>query len=684
MDDTRNFALIGHAGDGKTTLGDAVLATAGAIPAAGDVKDGTSVLNHLPEERDGHTATISTHLFGFDWQGHGITLVDTPGDPNFAGDGMIALQALDGAVLVVGASEGAKVGTSKMMAVADEAGVAAVAFLSKMDQERADFDAALDSLTALDRRPVALCLPIGAGDAFEGYVDLLHQKAYGPSGEIATPDAMADLVEAKRLELVEAAAECDDELLERYLDEGALGEEELRKGLLAGVRSRQLLPVLCGSGATGLGADAVLRAATELLPSPAERGEWSARDLDGHDELTVKPDADAPLTAVVFKTIIDRYAGTLSVLRVVSGRLSPDSSVLNATTGEKTRVGKLMRMQGEKHGEVAIAGPGDVVAVAKLKGAHTGHVLTAEKGGLRLDSLRVPQGALAYAIEPKHKGDDDKVHQGLGRIVEEDPTLHLGREASTGEFLLTGLGELHIRTAVKKLQRLFDVEVELTTPKVPYRETIQRSVEHIEGKLKKQSGGKGMFGVCYLSVEPRERGEGIEFVDEIVGGAIPRGLIPAVEKGILEACESGPLAGYPVVDVRVRCVDGKHHSVDSNEMAFKLAGSFGFKAAVEQAKPMLLEPVVQVEVQTPDDHVGDVMGDLSSRRGRVQSTEARGHATTISASVPMAEMLEYASVLTSLTQGQGAFEMHVSHYDPAPAHVQQKVVAEARASGGAE
>ena len=680
MDNTRNFALIGHAGDGKTSLGEAVLVAAGVVPQAGDVNKGTSVLNTFPEERDGHTATISSHLFGFDWEGKRITLIDTPGDPNFAGDGQVALQALDSAVLVVSAAEGAKVGTTKMMRTADEAGVAAIAIVSKMDAERADYASALESLSVLERRPIALAIPIGEAEAFRGTIDLLHQKAYDATGEIAIPETLAEEVEARRLELVEAAAECDDELLERYLDEGELSEAQLRAGLLIGVRSGQLLPVICGSSALGIGGDSVLRAVDELLPSPAERGEWRAHGLESEDELTVKPDPNVPLTAVVFKTIIDRYAGTLSVLRIVSGTLTSDSSVLNATTGEKTRIGKLLRMQGEKHAEAGTAGPGDIVAIAKLKGCHTGHVFTAEKNGLRLEAPRIPQGALAYAIEPKSKGDDDKVHQGLGRLVEEDPTLHLGREASTGQFLLTGMGELHIRTAIKKLKRLFDVEVELTTPMVPYRETIQRRVENVEGKLKKQSGGKGMFGVCYLTLEPRERGEGLEFVDEIVGGAIPRGLIPAVEKGILEACEAGPLAGYPVVDVRARCIDGKHHSVDSNEMAFKLAGSFAFKSGMEQAKPILLEPVMQVEVTTPDDHVGDVMGDLSSRRGRVQSTEAKGNNTTISASVPMAEMLEYSSVLTSLTQGQGAFEMSLSHYDPAPAHVQQKVIAEAQAS----
>jgi elongation factor G len=354
--------------------------------------------------------------------------------------------------------------------------------------------------------------------------------------------------------------------------------------------------------------------------------------------------------------------------------------VLDATRDSKERLGKLLLLKGEEHEDVPEAGPGDLVAVAKLKSVKTGDALMAEKGGLRLPEIAIPQGVISYAIQAKSKGDEDKVHSALGRLVEEDPTLHLGREASTGEFLLTGMGELHIRITVQKLQRMFGVEVELRTPKVPYRETITRRAENIEGKLKKQTGGKGMFGVCYLTVEPRPRGEGIEFVNEVVGGSIPRNLIPAVEKGVYEACVQGPLAGYPVVDLRVRCIDGKFHSVDSNEMAFKLAGSFGFKNAVEQAKPTLLEPIMNVETSAPADYVGDIMGDVSSRRGRVQASQAQGSSAVVQAQVPMAEMLEYASSLTSMTGGQGEFTMEFSHYEETPAQVREKIIAEANAT----
>jgi len=669
--DIRNFALIGHSHDGKTSLAEALLHAAGATHEIGRVDEGTSHLDTLPEEKEGHNRhTISSAVFGFEHEGKRLTLVDTPGDPNFQGDGQIALSGLDGAVLVLSAAGGAKVGTDRMSRLASEAGAVCIAFVNGMDREHADFDAAVESLRKLGLNPVPLTLPVGSADAFRGVVDLLDRK-----------DAPAELREAAdhaHQQLVESAAECDDSLLEKYLEEGEISEDEALAGLVKGVHGGQILPVLCGAATAEIGAPLLLRAIERLLPSPADRGPWRAAPLEGEGELELPPEADAPFSALVLKTAIDRYSGTLSLLRVVSGTLRADGAVLDATTGERVRTGKLLRPKGAEHEELGEALPGQIVAVAKLKDVRTGHALTAEKGGARLPELPIPEGVLSYAISAKSKGDEDKVHASLGRLVEEDPTLRLTREASTGEFLLTGMGELHIRTTAQKLRRMFDVEVELKTPKVPYRETVTRKVENIEGKLKKQTGGKGMFGVCYLTVEPMERGSGFEFVDEIVGGAIPRALIPAVEKGVLETIEAGgPLAGYPVVDVRVRCIDGKHHSVDSNEMAFKLAGSFGFKTALEAARPTLLEPIMTIEVTAPDEAVGDVMGDLSSRRGRVQSSEARGNATVIAATVPMAEILEYQSVLTSITGGQGAFQMEFAHYDEAPAQVREKVVAEA-------
>jgi len=676
--DTYCFALVGHAGDGKTSLGEAILHASGARSALGRVADGTSCLNYLPEERERHH-TISSSVYAFDWGDRHLTLVDTPGDTNFQAEGRIALHALDGAVLVLSAAGGAKVGTQRMAAAARALGMPMLAFVAGIDREHADFEAAVASLRGLELSPAVLTLPLGTESQARGVIDLLQMRALGPGGESEIPAELAEAAQAARETLTEAVAECDDALLEKYLESGELAEEDLVRGLVAGTRDGRLVPVLCGSGPGELGIAPLLSALVNLLPSAEARGAWSARDPAGA-EIRVEPSPDGPFAAVIFKTIIDRYAGTLSVMRVVSGRLVPDSALLDATADHRERVGKLLLLRGEEHVDIPEAGPGDILAVAKLKSAHTGHVLTGEKGGIRLAEIPIPQGVISYAIQPKLKAEEDKVYSSLGRLVEEDPTLHLGREASTGEFLLSGMGELHVRTTVGKLQRLFGVEVELKRPKVPYRETVRGRAEKVEGKLKKQTGGKGMFGVCYLTVEPKPRGDGVEFVDEIVGGSIPRNLIPAVEKGVLEACHAGPLAGYPVVDIRIRCVDGKHHAVDSNEMAFKLAGSFGFKAAVEKAHPTLLEPVMKVEIVVPSEFVGDILGDLSARRGRVQSSEGRGTAQVIQAQVPMAEMLEYASTLTSLTGGQGEFHMEFSHYDEAPAQVREKVIAEASAA----
>jgi len=675
---TRCFALIGHAGDGKTSLGEAILHAAGAVPTLGKVDDGTSVLNYLPEEKDGHIASISAHTYAFDWDGHHLTLVDTPGDKNFQGDGLVALQALDGAVLVLSAVDGIKAGSQKMLSAARDANAAVLAFVNGVDRERADFRAAIDSMSELGITPVVVALPMGEHEALSGVIDLLHMKAVTPSGDAEIPAEYADEAASRREALIEAVAESDDELLEKYLEDGELSEEAMQRGLVEAAKSGKLLPVLCGSATAELGVELLLRDLVALLPSPIERGAWSGVTVESGEETQIAPEVDAPVSAVVFKTILDRYAGTLSVLRVVSGTLKPDTALLNASKGDKVRVGKLLLLRGDKHDDASEAGPGDVVAIAKLKDAHTGNVLTSEKGGVQLRELDIPQGVISYAIEAVTQKDEDKVFTSLHRLCEEDPSLHVGREATTGEFLLTGMGELHIRTTVKKLTRMFDVSIHLKTPKVPYRETVTRSVQHVEGKLKKQTGGAGMFAVCYLDVEPRPRASGFEFEDKIVGGAIPRNLIPAVEKGVVESLQRGPLAGYPIVDIKVRVVDGKFHSVDSNEMAFKLAGSFGLKAAVEQAKPVLLEPFMKAEISVPDECVGDIMGDISSRRGIVQTTEVRGGTSVVVAKVPMSEMLEYASTLTSLTGGKGEFQLEFSHYDPVPAKLAEKIIAEAQ------
>jgi elongation factor G len=661
---TRSFALIGHAADGKTSLGEALLHHAGAVPSLGSVDAKTSHLDHSPEEKDRHH-TLTPAVFGFDVEGHHVTLVDTPGDPNFQGEGVIALQALDAAVLVISAVDGVKVGTESMWRAAERASVPVLAFVNGLDRERADLATAVESLRTLDANPVVMALPIGLGTELRGVVDVLRRRALIDGKEAPIPDELVAAAEEAHAQLVEAVAECDDALLEKYLEAGELPDEEVLSGLVAATQARQLVPVLCGAALSEVGVGLALESVLTLLPGP-------------------KGSPDEPFAAHVFKTVADRYAGTLSVLRVVSGTLHPDGTLSNLTRGSKERYSKLLLMQGAEHVDVPEAGPGDVIALAKLKECHTGDALVAEKGGVELAPIPIPSGVLSYAVSAKSRGDEDKLFSALGRLVHEDPTLQLSRDPSTGEFLLTGMGELHIRVAVLRLRRLYEVDIELKTPKVPYRETITRRAENVEGKLKKQTGGKGMYGVCYLTVEPLPRGAGIRFEDEIVGGAIPRNLIPAVEKGVMESAAAGPLAGFPVVDVQVRCIDGKFHAVDSNEMAFKLAGSFGFKAAIEQAKPTLLEPIMRAEITVPDDNLGDVMGDISARRGRVQGTESRGHSQVVKAEVPMAEMLEYANALTSLTGGKGAFHMEFAHYEEVPAYARDKIIAEARAAAGRE
>ena len=595
--DTHNFALVGHSSDGKTSLGEALLHAAGATEALGSVTAGTSSLNFLPEEKERHT-TLHSSIYGFDWNDKHLTLVDTPGDSNFQADGRVALHGVDGAVVVLSAVGGAKVGTRRMLDHCRSLSIPTLAFVNAMDRERADFEAAVESLRDIDANPAVLALPLGAESGFEGCVDLVHRTAFTAAGEVEVPAEMAAVVESARETLTENVAETDDTLLEKYLEEGELQEDELLRGLLEATRRGKLTPVFCGVATSELGVPALLRAITELLPSAADATPRMGTGADD-SEVEVPAAAEGVFAAIVIKTQIDRYAGTLSLMRIVSGTVKADMTVLNATTGDKERLGKLLVLRGDEHVDVPEAGPGDIVAVAKLKSVHTGHTLTSEKGGVHLPEIEIPQGVISYAISAKAKGDEDKVYTSLGRLLEEDPTLHLGREASTGEFLLSGMGELHVRMTVKKLKRVCGVDVELKTPKVPYRETITRKAENVEGKLKKQTGGKGMFAVCYLSVEPKPRGEGVEFSDEIVGGSIPRGLIPAVEKGVSEACVAGPLAGYPVVDLKVRCIDGKHHAVDSNEMAFKLAASFGFKTAIEQARPTLLEPIMTAEIMVP-------------------------------------------------------------------------------------
>ncbi len=683
---TRSFALIGHSGDGKTTLADGVLMAAGVTNRLGDVEDGSSFMNYLPEER-ARRLTISAGLCSFEHDGHSFALIDAPGDPNFAGEALGSLQAVDHAVLILSAQDGPRIGSEKAYKLARGSGITLTAVANKMDLERADFNGCAEQLEkALGTRVVKVHLPIGQGDSYEGYVDLLRRRAYrfakdrsGKVQEGEVPEELSEAVESAHGAMVEAIAEGDDAILEKYLEESELSEEEVVETLRKGVREGTLLPLLCAASGQNIGGAALLDAAVRFFPSPAEVVPRRARK--GEEGVELKADATAPLAAYVFKSIADRYAGMLSVVRIYAGTLRTDMTLQNMRTGSKERISKILQLSGEETKDVKQVGPGGIAALPKLKDTRTGDTLGEDKG-LEIVAPPTPRGVTSFAVEASEKGEEEKVFESLNRLVEEDPTLYLSRDERTREFLLTGLGSIHVEVTLEKLKRLFHVNVILKPPKVPYQETITRRAEHVEGKLKKQSGGRGQFGVCYLTVEPGERGSGVQFMKKIVGGAIPRQVIPAVEKGVLEACQGGVIAGYPLTDIIVHCVDGKHHSVDSSEMAFKTAGSLGLKAAVHQAKPTLLEPIMNLEVSIPDDFVGDIMGNLNSRRGKVAGVESRGSMQVVKAQVPMAEILSYAADLTSMTGGQGSFGMEFLGYEEAPAQVREKIVAETHKEKG--
>jgi elongation factor G len=608
-------------------------------------------------------------------------MLDAPGDANFAGEMRGAIAASDNAVLVLNAQDGVRVGTERAYHYAREHGLGLAAVANKMDLERADYEACAKQLEeAFGVRVVKLHLPIGRGEGFRGFVNLLTGLAHhlDANGKLVTDEPPAELaaeIAAARLAMVEAVAEADDALLEKYLEEGGISEDEIFTTLRKGVADDSLLPLLCSASARNIGGMALLIAADRIFPTAREATPRKGRS--GESEVVLAADPAAPVAALVWKSVADRYAGMLSIFRVYSGTLRKDATLLNPRTGARERVGKLLRLHGEQTEEVTEVLPGQIAAIPKLKDTHTGDTLCEERHPIRIDSDPPPHGIISFAVEAANKGEEDKVFEALHRMVEEDHSLSLARDERTGEFLLTGLGQLHIEVTLERIARLFHVKVGLKPPKIPYLETLKGRAENIEGKLKKQSGGRGQFGVCNLTVEPGERGTGVVFLDEIVGGSIPRQYIPAVEKGVRETCERGVIAGYPLTDVRVAVTDGKFHTVDSSEYAFKTAGSLALRAAVARALPVLLEPIMTLSVVVPDSFVGDVMGNLSSRRGRVLGVEARGHAEIVKAHVPMAEVLTYASDLTSMTGGQGSFDMEFSHYEETPAAIQDRIVGEA-------
>ncbi|MGZ8428757.1 MAG: elongation factor G [Candidatus Deferrimicrobiaceae bacterium] len=685
----RNVGIIAHGGAGKTTLAEALLFNAKAVERMGKVDDGSSNFDYDPEEIR-RQITISTSFHHYSWNKVEVTVADTPGYINFEADTHACLRQLDGAVLVVNAVSGVEVQTEKMWHLACDTGVPAIAFVSKMDRERADFPKAVEEISdILKVHAVPVQIPIGAEAQFRGIVDLFVMKAYvykGDTGEFEVKEVPPDLADAAgkgREKVVEAAAESDDSLLEKYLEGAELTEEEIRKGFTAGVRAMKILPVLCGSAMRNIAIHPLLDMINFVLPDPSFRKETKGTNPKKKVEEVRPISENAPFSAFVFKTLADPYAGKLSIFKVYSGTLSPDMSPLNAGKNAIERIGQIFRLEGKKQKPVGSASAGEIVAIAKFKETSTGDTLCDPKNPILYLPPPAVEPVISFAIRPKTRSDEDKLGSSLARMIEEDPTLQFMKDPQTREFILSGMGEIHLEVAVEKLRRQFGVEVELRTPKIPYKETIKGAAE-AQGKYKKQTGGRGQYGDCWLRVEPLPPGTDFEFVNAIVGGVIPRQYIPAVEKGVVERMSKGVVAGYPVVDARVTVFDGSFHTVDSSEMAFKIAGSLGFRKAALEARPVLLEPIMELEIVVPEDSVGDIIGDLNSRRGRVLGVEARGRGQIVKSLVPLAEVLRYSSDLRSITSGRGQFTMRMASYEEVPAAIAEKVIAGARKEMGEE
>ncbi len=680
----RTYALIGTGGCGKTTLAEMLLFRAGIVNRLGKIEEGTTALDYEPEEIK-RRGSIQPGFASFLWDGNRHFFMDLPGDNNFTGDTDYLLQGVDAAVFVIDAVDGVRPLTKKHWSAVKAANLPACCFINKVDRDRADFDAALNGLSSiLGMRPVLLYAPIGGPGSFTGLVDVLGRKAIlfdadGAFHEGDIPANMADDMATLRETVVENIAESDEALMEKYLEEGELSPDELSAGLRAGVLSGELVPVLAGAALENKGASQLLDVVQRLLPSPLDHPAWKGQD--GSERLS---SSDAPAACFVFKTLADPFAGQLSIVRVLSGTINSESNLKNMTSGDNERLGTPIIMTGKNQTPLKEnMGPGAIVALAKLKSTKTGDTLCDEKAPFALAVPKLPPQLISYALAPKEKGDEDKVYAAVQRLLDEDISLKLARDEETGDILVSGMGQLHIEIAVERAKRRYKTDILLQTPKVPYRETIKGKAQ-VQGRHKKQSGGRGQFGDCWVEFEPLPRGSGYEFVDAIVGGVVPRQYIPAVDKGIQEACVRGFIAGYPMVDFKAKLYDGSYHTVDSSEMAFKVAGSLAFKKAMETCKPILLEPIVTLTIAIPDEFMGDVIGDLSSRRGKVLGSDSQAGITEVKANVPMNEILRYAPDLRSMTGGQGVFTMEFSHYEEAPAPVAEKVMAEYKKEKEAE
>jgi len=678
----RNIGVVGHGGVGKTSLVEAILFAAGALTRLGRVDDGTTTTDFDPDEIK-RKISLSTAVAYCDYRGHRLNLVDTPGYGDFVADARAGLRVVSAAVVVVDAVAGVQVQTEKVWKIANEYALPRVIVLNRMDRERADFFRSLESLQRrLKGRLCPLQVPVGSEADFKGVVDLITMKALlladGKVKEADIPGDVLDTAKAWREKLAEAAAETDDDLLAKYLEEGSIGEGEMLKALGRAIADGALIPVLAAAATRSIGVQPLMDFIIDEFPSPAARGEVEGIDPRSKAAVRRAADSEAPLSALVFKTISDPHVGKLSVFRVYSGTFRSDSQVLNASRDARERVGHLGWLMGKTQKPVEALGPGEIGVLTKLKDTLTGDTLCDEGHPIVLPGITFPEPAISFAIQPKTRGDEDKISTALHRMAEEDPTLHHHFDPETKQLLVSGMGQLHVEVAVERMKRKYNVDVLVLPPRIPYKETVKGRAE-VQGKYKKQTGGRGQYGDTWLRIEPLQRSGGFEFVDDIFGGAIPRNFIPSVEKGVRDCMKRGIMAGYPVVDVKVTLYDGSYHDVDSSDMAFQIAASMGLQKGFMEAHPILLEPIMNVEVTAPADHAGDVIGDLNGRRGRIVGMEPDGEIVAVRAQVPMAEMLTYESTLRSMTGGRGAYSMEPSHYEEVPAHTAEKVVAAAKA-----
>jgi elongation factor G len=683
----RNLAVVGHGHAGKTQLISSLLHITGATTRWGKVDEGTTVTDH-DEDSIARKITLNNQLAHCEWREHKINLIDTPGFAAFSPHARPALRVADCAIVVIHAVKGVEVQTEKTWAYANEFLVPRMMVINQLDKEHADFGAALDSArSTFSRAIVPFTLPIGQETNFKGIVDIVHMKAYefderGRAKEIDIPSEGREVVDRERERLVEVIAESDDALMEKWMENGTLDEADIIPNISKAIAASRLCPVFAVSSLTLAGLQTLLDGIVDYAPAPdtheAEHGKASLDE--GAEAVTRGYHEDEPFSAYVFRTIADPFAGRINVMKIISGKVKSDATVQNTTRGTAERLGALHSMQGKQLDKIDEASAGDIVAVVKLKETQTGDTLADKNAPVVYNPIEYPEAAISFAIEPKSRQDEEKISAALHKILEEDPGLHFDRDAQTKEFLLSGSGQLHIETVVEKLKNRYHVEVALHPPKVPYKETITARAE-VQGRHKKQTGGRGQFGDCKVVFEPLPRGGGFVFEDKIFGGAVPQQFRPAIEKGIVEAASHGAIAGYPMVDFKVTLVDGSYHTVDSDEHSFRAAGRKAFRNAVEKVRPTILEPIMDVEVVAPVEASGDIMGDLNSRRGRVQGMDMRGKNQVVKAQVPMSEMLDYQSKLNSITAARGSFHMEFSHYDPVPGQIAQKIVEQARAEG---